>query len=166
VWEGGIRIPFMMRWTDHITRAQVIDQPVVSLDIFPTALAAAGISPRKKLKLDGVNLLPWLTSKQSKSPHDILYWRFKPAWAVREGNYKLVFALGEIKSQLFDLTKDPGETTDLSAQQPQVVQEMQKKFDTWNAQLMEPRWPGRQEGAHEGKPIVLGIPGISGVMDD
>ncbi len=166
VWEGGIRIPFMMRWTDHITPAQVFDQPVISLDIFPTALAAADIAPSKKLKLDGVNLLPWLTSKKSGSPHDNLYWRFKPAWAVREGNYKLVFALGETKTQLFDLANDPSEKTDLSARKPEVVQEMQKKFDIWNAQLMEPRWPGRQEGAHEGKPIAMGIPGISGVSDD
>jgi arylsulfatase A-like enzyme len=137
-----------------------------ALDIFPTALAVADIVPRKKLKLDGVNLLPWLTSKQSGFPHDILYWRFKPAWAVREGNYKLVFALGEIKTQLFDLATDPEERTDLSLQKPEVVQKMQKKFDDWNAQLMEPRWPGRQEGAFQGKPIALGIPGISGASDD
>lgn len=167
VWEGGIRIPFMMRWTAHIPPAQVIDKPVISLDIFPTALAAAGISPRKELKLDGVNLLPWLTSKQSGSPHDTLYWRFKPAWAIREGNYKLLLGLGETKTQLFDLANDPGEKNDLSSQKPEVVQEMQKKFDSWNATLMKPRWPGRQEGAHQdGKPLVMGIPGISGVSDD
>jgi len=167
VWEGGIRVPFMMRWTGHIIPAQVIDKPVISLDIFPTALAAANIAPRKKLKLDGVNLLPWLTSRQSGSPHDILFWRFKPAWAVREGNYKLVFALGETKTQLFDLATDLGEQTDLSAQKREVVQEMQRKFNSWNAQLMEPRWPGRQEGAQQdGKPIALGIPGVSGARDD
>lgn len=167
VWEGGIRIPFMMRWTTHIPPAQVIDKPVISLDIFPTALAAAGIAPRKELKLDGVNLLPWLTSKQSTSPHDVLFWRFKPAWAVRAGNYKLVFPLGDTKTYLFDLASDPGEQNDLSAKKPEVVQQLQTKFDTWNSQNMKPRWPGRQEGARQdGKPLVMGISGLSGVSDD
>jgi arylsulfatase A-like enzyme len=168
VWEGGIRIPFMMRWTSHIPPAQVIDHPVISLDFFPTALAAAGIAARAELKLDGVNLLPWLTGKQSGIPHDTLYWRFTPAWAVRDGHYKLLLALGETKTQLFDLAKDPGETTDLSAEKPEVVHAMQKKFDAWNATLMKPRWPGRQEGAHQGnaKPLAMGTPGLSGVSDD
>jgi arylsulfatase A-like enzyme len=168
VWEGGIRIPFMMRWTSHIPPAQVIDHPVISLDIFPTALAAANITPRAELKLDGVNLLPWLTDKQAGIPHDTLYWRFKPAWALRDGNYKLLLALGETKTQLFDLAKDPGETTDLSAKKPEVVQAMQKKFDKWNDTLMKPLWPGRQEGAHQanGKPFAMSTPGLSGVSDD
>lgn len=166
VWEGGIRIPFMMRWPGHIPAGQVLQQPVISLDLFPTALAAAGIEPRKDLHLDGVNLLPWITGARHDSPHDVLYWRFKPAWAVREGDFKLVFAQGEEKPELYDLSKDPGESKDLASAQPEVAKRLQAKFDAWNAQLMEPRWPGRQEGMRNGKPLVLGIPGVSGPSDD
>jgi arylsulfatase A-like enzyme len=166
VWEGGIRIPFMVRWTGRIPAGQVLDRPVISLDIFPTALAAAGIEPRKGLALDGVNLLPWLTGARQDVPHDILYWRFKPAWAVREGDFKLVFAQGEDKPELYDVAKDPGEAKDLATEQPDVAKRLQAKFDAWNAQLMAPRWPGRQEGMRNGKPLVMGIPGLSGPSDD
>lgn len=166
VWEGGIRIPFMMRWTGHVPPAKVIDKPIISLDVFPTALAAAGIEPRAELHLDGVNLLPWLTAERQDTPHDVLYWRFKPAWAVREGNLKLVLALGEEKPELYDLATDPGEKHDLAADKPDVAARLHQKFDAWNAQLMDPRWPGRQEGMRDGKPLVMGIPGISGPDDD
>jgi arylsulfatase A-like enzyme len=166
VWEGGIRIPFMMRWTGKVPAGQVLDQPVISLDVFPTALAAAGVEPRKELHLDGVDLLPWLTGARHDRPHEVLYWRFKPAWAVREGDLKLVSAPGEAKPELYDLAKDPGESKDLADAQPDVTKRLHEKFDAWNAQLMDPRWPGRQEGMRNGKPIVLGTPGLSGPSDD
>lgn len=167
VWEGGIRIPFMIRWTGHIAAGQVLDTPIISLDLFPTALAAAGIEVPGDLHLDGVNLLPWLAgASRNDPPHDVLYWRFKPAWAIRDGEWKLERPVGEDTAQLFNLAQDPGEQHDLIAEQPEIAKRLRTKFDDWNGELMEPRWPGRQEGLTNGKPLVLGIPGLSGEEDD
>jgi arylsulfatase A-like enzyme len=146
LWEGGIRIPFMIRWTDHIPAGQVRDEMVISLDLFPTALAAAGIEPRKKLQLDGVNLLPWLEKKTTESPHQTLYWRMEPQWAIRDGNFKLVSALDAGGPRLFDLSKDIGEKQDLMKEKPEIASRLKEKYDAWNAHNMRPLWPEKQEG--------------------
>jgi arylsulfatase A-like enzyme len=151
LYEGGIRIAFMMQWPGKIPTGQVNDTPVISLDLFPTTLAAAGLMPREGLKLDGVNLLPWVKSSRTDQPHDALYWRFKPQWAIREGNMKLVSSRKLPEPALYDLAADPAETTDLAANQPNVVKHLREKYDVWNAQNIEPLWEGKQEGAHYDK---------------
>ena len=144
VWEGGIRIPFMMQWRRRVPAGQVMDHPVITLDLFPTILAAANAEARRELKLDGVNLLPWLEGKGQGRPHETLYWRFKPQWAVRDGDMKLV-SVGDGPAKLYDLSKDPGEATDLAKDQPEVVKRLQAKYDAWNKENIEPLWKGRQE---------------------
>jgi arylsulfatase A-like enzyme len=143
VWEGGIRIPFGMKWPGHIPAGKVFDKPVISLDVFPTAIAAAGATPPKPVKFDGVNLLPFLSDKQSETlaaPHDKLFWRFGiPKWAVRDGNYKLVHPDKDSEPQLYDLAADVGEQKDLAAQKPEVVKKLQAEFNEWNGQLEKPR---------------------------
>jgi arylsulfatase A-like enzyme len=146
-WEGGIRIPFGMRWPGHLPAAKVYDDPVISLDVFPTACAAAGAVTPKGVKLDGVNLLPFLGATGTSSPssgskpHETLFWRFgQPKWAVRDGDYKLVQMGKGATPQLFDLSSDVGEQKDLSADMPDKVKALQAKFDEWNGQLEEPRW--------------------------
>jgi arylsulfatase A-like enzyme len=171
VWEGGIRIPFMVQWKGRIQPGRVMDQPIISLDLFPTALAAAGVTePRKDLRLDGVNLLPWLTGERADRPHETLYWRMRPQWAVRDGDMKLLHTRGG-ETMLFDLAKDPGEKADLAKQRPEVAKRLAEKFEAWNAQLMEPRWPGKQEGAQWEKVAreggtVTGVTNGSGVQDE
>jgi arylsulfatase A-like enzyme len=90
VLEGGIRIPFMVAWKGHLPEGKVDDRPVIQLDIMPTAVAAAGGSMPTDRPIDGVNLLPYLTGKESKSPHEVLFWRMGPQAAVRKGDWKLV----------------------------------------------------------------------------
>jgi arylsulfatase A-like enzyme len=158
VWEGGIRIPFMMQWKGRIPAGKVIDDPVISLDLFPTALAAAGLTPPAELKLDGVNLLPLLEGKATAKPHETLYWRFKPQWAIRDGDYKLLQSR-EGKPQLFDLSKDPGESHDLVAEKPEIAKQLQAMYDAWAATLMEPLWPGRQEGSNQ-EAAMLTLPDV------
>jgi arylsulfatase A-like enzyme len=158
-WEGGIRVPFGMKWPGHIPAGKVYDHPVIALDTFPTACAAAGAETPKGVKLDGVNLLPFLgttgTSSASDSkPHETLYWRLgMPKWAVRDGNYKLVHMGKDATAQLFDLSNDVGEQKDLAAEKPEVVKTLQAKFDEWNGSLEKPRWndsrkaqPGKKAG--------------------
>lgn len=139
VWEGGIRVPFVMAWKGTLPAGEVYDPPVISLDIAATALAAAGTPPLAGTTLDGVNLIPFLTGEAKGVPHDRLFWRYadRSLFAVREGDWKLVQCKTPT-AQLFDLASDIGETTDLSAEHPDVVERLKTAWDEWNATLRPP----------------------------
>ena len=131
---------------------------IIQLDLLPTALAAAGIETKPEWKLDGVNLLPYLTGAYASAPHETLFWRMGGQAAVRKGDWKLVrydSALdkpGERSRaanvdvtpfRLYDLTADPGEARDLSTQHPEKVKELLAAWESWDAQLANPLWgPG------------------------
>jgi arylsulfatase A-like enzyme len=138
VYEGGIRVPFMMKWPKRLAAGVVNDSPVIALDILPTALAAAG-APASKT--DGVNLAQYLKRKTGEAPHDALFWRYGDQWAIRQGNFKLCKAEQVAPPRLYDLQNDIGETTDVAASFPRVAQRLEAKFNEWNAQLEQPRWP-------------------------
>jgi arylsulfatase A-like enzyme len=149
-WEGGIRVPFVVRWSGKLPAGKAYDQPVISLDIGPTALAVAGIGVKPEWQLDGVNLLPYLAGKNELPPHDALYWRFGKQMAVRQGNWKLVRPdratkgeYGDIAkdAMLFNLAADIGERTDLASRHSDKVRDLQATWDRWNATLSKPRWP-------------------------
>ena len=145
-WEGGIRVPYLVQWKGTLPAGKIYDQPVIQLDIHTTALAAASAMP--ETKLDGVNLLPHLRGEAKEPPHDALYWRFGDQMAIRSGNYKLVHGRGGEKRELYDLIADIGETKDLSAEKPDVFQQLSDKYEAWNSTLEKPRWgsPSRQLG--------------------
>jgi arylsulfatase A-like enzyme len=145
-FEGGVRIPLMMRWTGRLPAGKVDDRVVVQLDLFPTILAAAGVEPPAGRKLDGKDLLPYLTGASAGAVvHDTLFWRFGPRRAVRSGDWKLQWN-GDDVPRLYDLAKDVGEATDVAAANPEVAQRMMASWKAWDAELMAPRWPGRLEG--------------------
>src|SRR5262245_50848142 len=89
-WEGGIRVPFMIRWKGRLPEGKIDSRPIIQIDVLPTALAAAGVEPAAGWKLDGVDLLPFLTGKARGVPHDALYWRMFGHMAIRKGPWKLV----------------------------------------------------------------------------
>lgn len=144
VWEGGIRVPFMVQWKGRLPEGKTYDEPVISLDILPTALAAAG-APRPE-GLDGVDLLPYLAGPKKGAPHEVLFWRFGQQWAVRKGDWKLTKLANE-PVKLFNLAKDPGEKNDLAAEQPEKVKDLEATWEKWNAQLSKPLWQGGGGGA-------------------
>jgi arylsulfatase A-like enzyme len=142
--EGGIRVPFFVSWPGRLTSGKVYDHPVSALDILPTACAAAGIAPSS---VDGVDLVPHLAGEKASAPHEALYWRFGPQKAVRRGAWKLVDwrDFGEKRNsgwQLYDLSKDIGEQRDLAAANPQVVAELSRSWDQWDAKNIAPLWRG------------------------
>ena len=106
---------------------KIDSRPSFRLDVLPTALAAAGVEPNADWKLDGVNLLPYLSGKQQGRPHDALYWRMFAHMAIRKGPWKLVKTMeGPLLvadtanpdlsgAQLFNLANDIGEQHDLAA---------------------------------------------------
>ena len=154
-WEGGVRVPFCVQWKGKIPAGKTYDRPVIQLDILPTAIAAAGGKIDPAWKLDGVDLMPFLTGYEA-APHETLYWRFGNQWAVRHGDYKLVVANEQGNPatptkapSLFNVVADIREATDLSQEQPEKVNELKALYDEWNAQQEPPRW--RPNPAGKGK---------------
>jgi len=130
---------------DQIPAGKTYDQPVISLDILPTAGAVAGA--KADADADGVNLLRHLTGEATTAPHEALYWRFGPQKAVRRGKWKLVdWRDFETKRQsgwqLYDLTKDIGEKNDLAKAEPQIVATLSAAWENWNRRNTAPLWHG------------------------
>lgn len=141
VFEGGIRVPFMVQWKGQLPEGKIYEQPVISLDLHATAVAAAGAEISPDWKLDGVNLLPYLRGEKSEPPHERLYWRYGEQHAIRQGDWKLLSIGGS--SQLFNLAEDVSEKTDRAGEHPDKVQELTDAWQEWNSQLQEPRWHRR-----------------------
>ncbi len=142
-WEGGTRVPFSCQWKGKLPAGKTYENPIVQLDILPTALAAAGVEVKPERKLDGVNLLPYLIGKNSERPHETLYWRFGDQWAVRHGDWKLVAGNGGDKTdgELYNLADDISESKNLAADMPDKVRELKSLWDAWNAEQSPPSFP-------------------------
>lgn len=140
VLEGGIRIPFLIQWKGRVPAGRVYDRPVISLDIHPTAVAAAGGKITEDLKLDGANLLPFLMVEDKRIPHDSLYWRFGDQYAIRAGEWKLIRERNGEPARLYNLREDIGEKNDLAVKRPEKVKELQSAYENWSRQLSDPHW--------------------------
>jgi arylsulfatase A-like enzyme len=139
--EGGVRVPFCAQWKGKIPAGQVFDHPIIQLDILPTAVVAAGGPIDAAWKLDGVDLMPYLTGKKTGQPHEVLYWRFGDQWAIRKGDWKLVASRIDGKEpKLFNLKEDVGEAKDQTAARPEKVKELLADWQTWNAEQKPPLW--------------------------
>ena len=137
VYEGGIRVPFLASWPARLTPGAVCREPVICLDILPTICAAAGAELPKDRVYDGKDLLPLLHGKVSAPLHEALFWDGdEDRRAVRAGPWKLVDNSGKL--ELFNLESDLGEKTDLSAQHPDRVKQLQAAFTSWR-RAMSPR---------------------------
>lgn len=139
VWEGGIRVAMAMVWKNQLPKDITYDEPVNSLDLLPTALAAAQGKQIGKNKLDGVNLIPFAYGKNTAAPHQALFWRRGVSAAIREGNWKLIRVETD-PILLFDLTKDLSETKNVAKQNPEVVKHLLAKLANWEKDLSEPHW--------------------------
>lgn len=123
LYEGGIRVPLIAHWPGRVRGGRDEDTPVSTIDVLPTALDLAGGRPARH-RFDGVSLAPVLTGTGALR-RDALFWVYPhfigathPHAAVRSGRYKLVRHLRDGRSELYDLARDPGETTDVSARHP------------------------------------------------
>lgn len=153
-WEGGIRVPLFAQWKGRLQPGTQYEQPVSSLDVTTTALAAAEALPKDSVAIDGVDLLPFWQGENPAAPHSHLFWRFGSQMAVRAGDWKLVrpsMSTAEYADiakvpLLFNLRDDLGEQTDLAAKHPEKVAELQAAWNAWNEQLEKPRWPATLKG--------------------
>ncbi len=144
VHEGGIHVPFMMQWKGRISAGKTYSKPIISLDLLPTAVAAAG--GKVAANVDGVDLMPYITGKKSGAPHESLCWQFDKQSAIRKGDWKL--SKHEDKGvRLYNLANDPTEKNDLAAEDRDKVSELLADWDKWNAGNIKPLWPSKSDAA-------------------
>lgn len=139
MYEGGIRIPFMMSWSGKLPTGKLYHQPVSSVDLHATALTIAGSKPDPKS--DGVNLLPYLQDKKQGSPHKTLYWRQGHRAALRSDNWKLVRHSPKNKPddwELYNLETDLSETNNLASTNPTELQELITQWQQYDNQMIDP----------------------------
>jgi len=147
-FEGGVHVPYFMRWPARIKPGSKIEGPVHQFDIYSTAAGVAGAAMPKDRKMDGVNLLDFIPgidgtapAKPGQNPHEKLFWR--------AGNYHVVLADGwkfqrdttQGKSWLFDMKNDPTEQNNLVAKEPERVRAMKAMLARHNATQKQPAWP-------------------------
>jgi len=150
LYEGGLRVPLLVRRPGQIKPGSASDTPVISNDLFATILDAAGVkSPGAPRAEDGVSLLPLLTGK-GRIRRDALYWHYphyanqggKPGGAIRAGKYKLIEFYEDNRVELYDLDKDIGEQNDLAGKSGRQAEALRKRLAAWrqsvNAQMMTP----------------------------
>lgn len=159
-WEGGQRVPCIMRWPGRIPKGTVCDKIAATLDLLPTFAAIAG-APLPKNKIDGVNIRPLLEGEEDANPRDHLFYYYgRPLQAVRQGKWKLHFphgyrsyegvepgknglpgprAGGETGLELYDLDNDIGERHDVADQYPEVVERLQALGETAREELGDGR---------------------------
>ncbi|MFC3417364.1 sulfatase [Algoriphagus hitonicola] len=151
--EGGLRVPFMMKWPAKIPVNSRFDQAISSLDLMPTFLEAAGISVENE-KLDGENLMPYLLGEKVSAPHSSLKWRFTISAGILEDSWKLI-RLPDRLPLLFDLSNDPSELTNLADKHPEITQDLLKKLGDWDLGLPHPlflegaEWKVRQRDLYD-----------------
>jgi len=136
-YEGGIRVPFTMSWPDRIKAGTSYDEVISSLDILPTALAAAKAKQLGDKALDGVDLLPYLNDSNESKPHQTLFWRRAAFAAVRDGDHKLV-RYPDRPAVLYNVAKDIGEHKNIADDNPLLVRKLMKKLFSWETELQQP----------------------------
>ncbi len=151
-WEGGVRVPTAIQWKGQLAAGQVYEHPIIQLDFLPTAMAAAGIANKPTDRIEGVNLLPYLTGQNKGQPHETLYWRFGNQWAIRHGQYKLVVGKdGTGQPELYNLQTDIGETKNLASSEPERVKELNDLWGKWDAQNIPAASPRDDRGRKPGQ---------------
>ncbi len=139
LYEGGIRVPWIVRWPGKVQPATTNATPVISMDCYPTLLEVASLSPTPNHPLDGMSLLPLLT-QSSGFERDTLYFHYpnyafhkenRLGSAIREGNFKLIKNYDDNSLELYDLSSDIGEKSNLAATSPERAKRLADKLSTW-----------------------------------
>jgi len=166
LYEGGIRVPMIVRWPGITKPGSVCREPVSSIDFYPTLLEMAGLSgdARHNADVDGVSLLPLLNDPAAPLKREALYWHYphyypttSPASAIREGDWKLLEYFEDGHVELYNLRDDLGEKNDLAAKMPEKADELRRRLAAWrktvDAQLPErnPDWSPPKKSPAKGK---------------
>ena len=143
VFEGGIHVPFAMKWPAKIPKDITYDAPIISLDLFSTIIAQSSIPIHSKNELDGINLLPYIVGEKNGVPHDYLFWRKfdqnNVACRNSNGNKMIVSKDQQI---LFNLKDDISEKNNLIEKDFDMFQKLQSNYQNWNSQMLDPIFYG------------------------
>ena len=142
LFEGGIKIPYMMKWPKMIMPGQTFTQPVHHFDIYATVAAATGAPLPTDRPMDGVDLMPYILGERTEPPHETLFWVQGHYQAVQANGWKLqVNGEGDEKRRwLFHLAEDPTEQINLAEQNPEKVAELEAMLITHLAEQATPLW--------------------------
>lgn len=132
--EGGIRVPFFFKWPARLNAGNKVNDLVLTLDICPTFIKAAGGIISEKDHYTGVNLLPYLNNETDEKPHQLMEWRYTVGSAIREGEWKLI-RLPDRLPMLYHLTEDISEQNDVALKYPDKTKSLLKKLGQWEVGL-------------------------------
>jgi uncharacterized sulfatase len=143
LFEGGIHVPFFARWPARIAPGTRVSDPVHHFDLYATAAAAAGASLPEDRVIDGVDLLPFARGEAEGVPHRELFWRSGASRSALVDGWKLNVSDPPGRTWLFDLSADPTERRDLSAERPDKLAQLQAALNRHNAAQAPPAWPSQ-----------------------
>lgn len=141
-WEGGQRVPCILRWPGHIAAGQTSGEIVAAIDFLPTLCALAGTQPRGDRPIDGIDVSPWLLGRRGESGRgEFFYYWMNDLEAVRSGRWKLhVSKHGTACHELYDLGTDIGETVNLASEEPAVVSRLEARLEAMRGLLGDDRF--------------------------
>ena len=148
-FEGGLNVPLILKWEGEIDPGQVCRDPVSLMDLFSTSVSACRIPPPGEVRLDGVDLLPFVRGTEKGPPHVDLFWRTSFDKTVREGRFKLMVNTRDDLMFLYDLEADVQESHDLKKEHPEIVNRLLGRLAEWEKGLIPPLWPGVMEYEEE-----------------
>lgn len=143
LFEGGIHVPYFMKWPARIEAGQRFDAPVHHFDIFATAAAAAGAPLPDDRKIDGVDLVAHVRGEAEGPPHRSLFWRSGASRSALVDGWKLNTSDPPGREWLFDLRSDPTERHDLAEARPEKLEELRAALAAHDAEQAEPAWPSQ-----------------------
>jgi len=151
LYEGGIRVPFIFRWNGHIAAGTTCDQPILSVDLYPTLLQVAGAPAPANYPLDGESCLKLLTGDAMQMNREAVYWHFPgylgagegtwrttPAGAIRAGDWKLQEFFEDGRIKLYNLKDDIGERNDLAGRMPEKAMQLRQRLEAWRKAINAP----------------------------
>jgi arylsulfatase A-like enzyme/lysophospholipase L1-like esterase len=158
-YEGGIRVPLLVRWPGVAVPDARVDQPVITMDVSATVAAAMSGQPTPSLE-DGLNLLPLLKDPSVRLGREVIGWHYPhyhpggatPYSAIRVGDWKLIQYYEDGRHELFDLAQDPGETHDLAASQPDRAMALARRLADWQGKVGA-QWPMSNPG-YQARPLA------------
>lgn len=141
--EGGIRVPFLMRWPGKIPANSTYELPVSTMDLLPTFYAVAGGTELAD-NVDGIDLMPYVLGENTERPHPVLFWKKDGRAAMREGDWKFI-RFPDRPAELYNIAEDEAEQKNLATKHPQKLQQMYKAVFEWELTLERPLWMLRKE---------------------
>lgn len=148
-FEGGLNVPFIMKWKGTLTPGLQYHEPVSLMDIFTTAFSSCNVPPPQNILFDGVDLIPYLSGEKTQPPHEYLFWRTDFNKTVRNGKWKLIVNTRDDLLILYDLEADKQEKYDLKTKHPEIAEHLLTKLTEWESELKPPSWPGVMEYEEE-----------------